>query len=315
MKATPGNSDAPRRGNSSPVTRDLPPFLARLLNECPRTGDGVHSWLFRVSRQLHPHFKSREIFDLLKERVRNCGRSVPEAEIWSAVKNSADCAWKPNGHMTAPVTSKWPGRDQKRVAQIESTGVGLYDLWESSPLRFEDDENRAEFLIDQLFPGNPLLCVAVRTPADAETLARESWRGRLAGCSLIVPSPMSASTGTTLDGKTSPRCLSNVGRRRFLVVEFDSGELDGQAARLWHLASMAPLTAVVHSGGKSLHGWFYCDGQRDEFLHKFMRYAVAIGADPATWTPCQLVRLPDGQRDTGAPQRCYYFNPKTIKEK
>ena len=108
--------------------------------------------------------------------------------------------------------------------------------------------------------------------------------------------------------------LPKIGRlvRRFLVVEFDNGDLDGQAARLWHLGQVAPLTLAVHSGGKSVHGWFATHGKPDSELRHFMRRAVALGADPATWTACQFVRLPDGRRDDGRPQRCFYFNPATL---
>ena len=31
-------------------------------------------------------------------------------------------------------------------------------------------------------------------------------------------------------------------------------------------------------------------------LLRFFRYAVSLGADRATWTRCQLVRMPDGTR-------------------
>jgi hypothetical protein len=107
--------------------------------------------------------------------------------------------------------------------------------------------------------------------------------------------------------------LDNTGPRRFLVVEQDSGSADDQAGALLHLASMAPLALAVHSGSKSIHGWFYCKGQTEERLRSFMRHAVEIGADPATWTRSQFVRMPDGTRQNGARQVVYYFNPELLK--
>jgi hypothetical protein len=62
------------------------------------------------------------------------------------------------------------------------------------------------------------------------------------------------------------------------------------------LADYAPLVLVVHSGGKSLHAWLACRGQEDATVHRVFTYAVRLGADPATWTRCQLVRMPDGTR-------------------
>jgi hypothetical protein len=130
--------------------------------------------------------------------------------------------------------------------------------------------------------------------------------------SLIVPSPMSAVTGLTQDGRPSEHTLSNTGDRRFLVIEQDSGTLDDQAGVLLHLKRKAPMVLAVHSGSKSIHGWFYCQGKDEEFLKRFMRYAVALGADRATWTRSQFVRMPDGLRDTGARQTIFYFDPSRL---
>jgi hypothetical protein len=70
---------------------------------------------------------------------------------------------------------------------------------------------------------------------------------------------------------------------------------------------------AVHSGGKSLHGWFFCAGECEETLKNFMRSAVLLGADRATWTRSQFVRMPDGQRENGARQTVYFFNPDAAK--
>jgi hypothetical protein len=106
----------------------------------------------------------------------------------------------------------------------------------------------------------------------------------------------------------SAHTLDNTGPRRFLVVEFDSGITDHHAALLLHLANYAPLVLAVHSGGKSLHGWFYCAGQPEDKVNRFFRYAVSLGADPSTWTRSQFVRMPDGKRDD-ARQAVFFWKP------
>jgi len=108
-------------------------------------------------------------------------------------------------------------------------------------------------------------------------------------------------------------CLNNTGPRRFLVVEFDQGTFDQHAALLAHLGEKAPLVLVVHSGNKSLHGWFYCAEQPEDRVEKFFNYAVSLGADRATWARCQFVRMPDGRRENGKLQRVVFFNPKTLE--
>jgi hypothetical protein len=162
---------------------------------------------------------------------------------------------------------------------------------------------------------------------------------------LIVPSAMKASVGMTAGArpKTSARTKDNVGERQYLVIEFDfklsdeassNGGLGDALHRLiddgftvadvcaalhQHLAKQRRLALVVHSGGKSLHGWFPCHGESDSQLRPFMDYAASLGADTMTYTPCQFVRLPGGLRrdpdgkERACRQRILYFNPKAVE--
>jgi hypothetical protein len=225
-----------------------------------------------------------------------------------AVRNSHTDAFQSASLRLQP----WPSVNAEQREAIIATGYGLVDLWEVSPIRFEDSASHAEEIIDALFPGNPLLCVGQSNHQFA-TRQREKWRGRLAESQLIVPSPMAARTGHTQDGKVSEHSLENTGPRHFLVIEQDKGNTDEQSAVLLHLAERAPLALAVHSGGKSIHGWFMAAGESEERLHRFMRYAVSLGADRATWTRSQFVRLPDGCRDNGKRQTVFFFNPRVVK--
>lgn len=313
----------------------LPSFASTLLDSCPPAGQGVHSWLFRTARALHPFFRDKsELVSALAEASSTCGREVPLREIQDAVRDSERCA----GSSGAGKGSKWPAKNYEQIEAIVADGPGLADLWELSPVRIETNDPCPDAFIDALFPGNPLLCVG-RTNAVFATRAREVWRGQLSEHQLIVPSAMSAVHGTTKDSRRSQHTLDNTGPRQFLVVECDFSEKDKEgndtpdaplirqagevgmevsdicAAVLVHLATKAPLALVVHSGGKSLHGWFPCVGQPEEQLRRFMHYAVSIGGDLHTWTRSQFVRLPDGRRDNGRRQAVYYFNPEFLKRR
>ena len=298
------------------MTRELPLFLRDLIAACPRTGGGVHYWLFKAARQLWAHRERGEIIALLSAAASDCGRYVPISEIESAVDRARACAWRSgtrrNGFLnSAPPTRAWPEVNTKARAGILTDGAGLADLWEISPIRIEDNQPRTEEIIDRLFPPDSLLCCG-RSNAEFDTRAREAWRGELSGLQLIVPSPMSSVGGVTKEGKPSRHTLSNTGPRRFLVCEFDQGTTDEHAAILLRVASRAPLVLAVHSGNKSLHGWFYCAGQPESRVRRFMAYAVSLGADPATWTKSQFVRMPDGARDNGKRQTVFFFNPKPV---
>jgi hypothetical protein len=202
---------------------------------------------------------------------------------------------------------------EQRAAILRDNG-GLADLWEASKPCIEDAAQHTEEIIDRLFPGNPLLCCG-KSNSDFDTKPREGWRGQMSALALIVPSPMSAVEGVTKDGRESKHTLANTGPRRFLICEFDKGTADEHAAILIHLAGYAPLVCAVHSGNRSLHGWFYVHGQPEEKVRKSFNYAVSLGADAATWTRSQFVRMCDGTRDNGRRQTVYFLNFKPLEVK
>lgn len=294
----------------------IPGFVQDLLDARPKAGTGVHPWLFKVARQLHAHLPAGDIVKLLENRVANCGRHVSRTEIVNAVHNSMRCAWHPKygpAPAPAPCASKWPKLNRKRREDIVSGDRGLVDLWELSWPRLEDDAPQTEHVIDHLFPGNPLLCCG-KSSREFDTKPREQWRGQLSRLAFIVPSPMSSVSGSTKDGRPSKHTLANTGRRRFLICEFDGGTVDDQAALLLHLGTLSPLVCAVYSGGKSLHGWFYVHELPEAKVERFFRYAVALGADPVTWTRSQFVRMPDGTRDNGKRQTVFFLNLKPTRK-
>jgi hypothetical protein len=225
----------------------------------------------------------------------------------------------------------WLPRNFELIEAVADTGNGLVDLWEASPVRLDSNEPKTDQIIDFLFPGNPLLCCAWSRHR-FDTRARENWY-KLQDLQFIVPSPMTAKQGVTQEGKLSAHALSNTGPRRFLIVEFDFDvsnsveeaclleELASQgrdvrdlcAALLLHLAEKAPLALVVDSGGKSLHGWFYCVGVPEERVSRTFQYSVSLGADHANWTPSQFARMPDGLRKNRRRQGVYFLNPEVVK--
>ncbi len=297
------------------MTSTLPQFLRDLLGSPPRHGEGVHAWIFRVARQLHTHYHDKhQMYELLSAATADCGRPVSRREIEGAIASSAKCAWQPGRQPGSPPTPPpaWPKSDSFRIGAIIRDGGGLADLWEASPFRIEDDDALTEVVIDHLFPDNPLLCCGL-SQSVFDTLPRLDWRGKLRNLQFIVPSPMSAMIGVTKDGRPSKHSLDNTGPRRFLICEFDQGSADDHAALLLHLGQFAPLVCVVHSGGKSLHGWFYVFNQAEAKVAKFFRYAVALGADRATWTKSQFVRMPEGTRADGRRQTVYFLNFKPLE--
>lgn len=170
------------------------------------------------------------------------------------------------------------------IEAVAEGGKGVVDLWEASPIRLDSNTPLTDAIIETLFPDNPFLCCGwFRHRFD--TRPRSHWH-KLNDLQFIVPNPMTALRGRTKARKLSAHVLSNTGPRRFLVVEFDFDEMrsaeearllgrlrqerfdviDLCATLLLHLAEKAPLAMAVHSGGKSIHGWFWGSGQPEEKL-------------------------------------------------
>jgi hypothetical protein len=97
-----------------------------------------------------------------------------------------------------PVVCRPPINEALRKAILAKDRSGLVDLWENSPVRFDDNHCHTEAIIDVLFPQpGTLLCVG-RNNYRFETTPRKKLRGRLHKMQFIVPSPM---TGLRDNGK------------------------------------------------------------------------------------------------------------------
>lgn len=161
-------------------------------------------------------------------------------------------------------------------------------------------EVSSEYIIDQLYPPDSLLCMSLDI-ASAVTREREHWRGKEASMEFIVANPMTDFFGLTQDGDLSHRCHGNATTKRtYQIIEFDQGTLEEQAAILSALNHpQSPLVLVVWSGSKSLHGWYSVSALSEEDKKSFFASACSLGADNSLWDQCKLVRMPGGLRSNG----------------
>lgn len=294
------------------MNRNLPQKLYRELTSPPHAGQGVHQWLFRMARKLHRVRRPEAIVEILAAAVSKCGRQVPEREILDAVENSRPgrlpCNLRGNTVRKASAP-KWSAMDEHLRSRIlADSPQSLAELTAQSPLTITDDHS-ANWFIGRLFHPTDLLCIGLSNCKFTTRPAADFLGVELFESCLLVPSPMSAKWGVTRQGRRSQHTLSNTGPRRYLVTEFDNGTQEEQTAIINHLRDFAPLVMVLSSGGKSLHAWWNCVGSEDWEHQRFFAYAVTLGADPATWTKSQFVRLPQGWRaDKNARQRVFYFD-------
>ena len=287
--------------------------IARIqIPTCPSAGEGVHRWLLEAAHAARRGGMTAEqaVAELENRMTR---QQTSRTEITDAVtKAFADerTIWSPSPSFSK-AAPKWPRPNIEQLEAVAASGLGVVDLWEMSPIRWSDGTPHTTELLKKMFGGDPWLCVGSTRDFFTERLSRIPKPEQFGQ---IVPSPMLDKYGTTQDGRQSQHTLRGTGARRFLVLEFDGITRDTQAAVLLHLAERAPLTLAVDSGGKSIHGWFFCQGKTDEQLRPFFRMACGLGADPATWLRSQFVRMPDGRRDNGNRQYVLFFNERTITQ-
>jgi hypothetical protein len=258
----------------------------------------------------------QEIFETVFHEYKGRRKDLAElkVEIWHNITSGRPYlarvhGWEWNGKRFEADTSPRPQRvevDQRLQQHLlrECAAPGL-DGVKVRPLE----------ALQRIY-GQELVCVGQdKSKAKTAELAGHVYKGSerwLRRYQFIVPNPMSKSMGRTKDGRWSYRTLDNVKERRHLVVEFDGDlafEFDEQLRLLWHLGERRPLVMIVHSGNKSLHGWFDVRGIPESEMMEFFNYAERIGADHEMWSMCQFTRIPGGvNQKTGKDQKLMYFN-------
>lgn len=267
--------------------------LTELLSRPPAQGEG-HRMIFRLALHLRHYWEADKVVRFLVEYTSTWERAVPEIEITRSVAKAFSLQGNPPREAL-----EWPQPNPKAIAQA---------LQEAAPIALADTGMSAYDALHQLWTPAELVC-AGRTQGQPEIRACKDWKADAESRAFIVPSAMSCLWGQS-EGKESQRCNANTGLRQWLVVELDWGSQDDQAKILGRFAEVLPLKMVVHSGNKSLHGWFDVRHVPEWASRTAFSLAVMLGADAHTWTRCQWVRMPGGTRDTGERQRILHWRPE-----
>jgi hypothetical protein len=294
-------------GNS---TSAVGPARLPQLRPCPPAGSGVHSWIFYAACRCHEcGIPPEDAVDFIS------GQLSREPNPWNEVADAVRSAYRTSGvdglKRSAERKPKWPIVSQQARAMCAAKNGGLARLVSLSPAPAGIWLDGSFSVLRRLFDGDPWLCCGLSNKK-FDTKRLSAWGPMLEHLRLIVPSPMTGPRGFAQAGHSSAHTLDNTGPRRFLVVEQDSGSADLQAGVLLELSKSAPLSLVVHSGNRSIHGWFFCEGQPEEDLLPWFTGAVALGADHKMWSRTQFTRIPCGIRENGQIQRVLFFNPETI---
>jgi len=274
------------------------------ISPCPESGEGVHKWVYHVCcvfldagnavEDAESYCEERASRALQINEVQNAYSSIKKTGILKRQRWS-----KPNQQYVDFIKrTARGGLYQSILNRLTLTRAEEIDCFGALKLLFPDDIESGDW---------SLICCGA-SQSDFRTAPLAFFKDKCEDLQFIVPSTMSSIWGETQGGDRSQHTLSNTGPRKYLVVEFDKGEHADHAAFLHNLHRIIPITMVVHSGNKSLHGWFHVEGMSETKQISFFDEATQLGADTATWNRSLFVRMPDGKRANGKRQSILYFN-------
>jgi hypothetical protein len=288
----------------------------------PAAGGGLNTALVSATHALKHFHDEDTIIDLLDGVLReNRGSNYRSGEAARQVNYALRSSGRGTGaSVRVKLEPDWPKFEPDLAGRLRIAEYGVYDLWEASPIRYEDGTHTREVLMSLFGPAALITFGRKKRKGEDTGSGFHSHNRRLADLSdtqlswydHVVPNVPSENWAMTNEGYLSQHAKALYTYRNYIVVEFDNtvADKDQQAAIiLWLGEHWGELVLVVDSGNKSLHAWFYCGGISDDALEVHFRKVVRLGADPNLFDKMQFVRLPDGVRDNGNRQSILYFKP------
>ncbi len=237
------------------------------LKKIPAPGKGCHPFLLAVAnRGVRAGLEDEAIVEDIERHIPQGRREVPRREIEQAVERARADFEKPRG---LPLPKREPGFGWALTARLvrQYEGKGLDDLRVLSPVAVpQEPVSQFRLALTRLYAPTDWLFIgqaqayAVRNvnlrPA-AVWLEHAGRLGRVPAEHLML-NALTGKAGKTLAGEESFRCGEAVAEpTRFFLVEFDGMTEERQAAFWFGVISegLLDVAALVHSGGKSVHGW------------------------------------------------------------
>lgn len=291
------------------------------LHSWPSAGAGVHSHMMGAANLaaiagLNPSEAEREI-------IRTMPRPPsPSAEVAAAIRKAYS---EHRGGATdycpsyAKPTKPKPKPDTARRFILRGDGADEAAWWEASPIRidWQPGPQDALALLGALYAPDEYLFIGERYGVDVATVG--DWMRRIESggpCPPhFIPNPLTGQEHPLPDGKLSRRGDSAVVSFKYAVAEMDCLSKPDQLALWWGFKS-APVTALIDSGGKSIHAILKVDmASREQWEAEienklFPNILCPLGCDPACRNEARLSRLPGHyRREKGAWQRLLYLDP------
>lgn len=309
--------------------RNIPP---------PGMGQGCHPSLLGVANYgVMAGHSDQAIFSDIRGAIPPGQRRVPDSGIRNTVsrarRDHQRNEYTPRSCRKKQVTSPRLELDGPAYTQSlirRSRGATDMDLLELSPVRlsWRPGPRDAVELLRTLYGPNEILFIGRkydRGVASVTEWVRRIERQEHATWPHIIPNPVDGKTHETSMGKQSLRGDRAIASFRYILVEFDDLSLAHQQA-FWYTIidkGIFPVTALISSGGKSLHAWIRADIPDRQTWDRIVKKDLygptgrltLMGADRACCNPARLSRLPGHFRTgKGNVQKLFYLNPESQGE-
>jgi hypothetical protein len=301
-----------------------------MLENPPRAGQGVHPWLFKVARYLHPYHTPDEICAILQERTANCGRELEPHEIPDAVKNSGACKWEPSGKSASQKRAEWIASPTIRrvpefnpelaIRTASRVPAEITPAWLKAHSPAPVSSSTGQFLQSFFEPHEKALVFSRYksqgrlwpSEISIERFCRQHW----VDGAWFLRNPINGRYHWNPRTRTnSRRSLESVTAFRYAVLECDRQPKE-QWFPIW-LKILVQLSlaivSITDSAGKSAHALVRIDADSKQAWDTVKREnlrprLVPIGADDGALSAVRLTRLPGCFRGDRK-QELLYFNP------
>jgi RecA-family ATPase len=287
----------------------------KYLASCPPavSGQSGHNTTFSVATALtHGFALDREAaLHLMREYNRSCQPPWSERELAHKVDQAIKTPHsKPRGFLLGDGPMVLTPHIPKQ-ASVSPSGKFVVNRGEPvsiDPPRLSGLAATKQFLTTAFSPDE-WVCVCLDGHHDAE---HDKWIPASHGTFLPVskwldlldsPSYFKKEAGVWVRiNPTLPDVITgsdkNVSAYRHVLVEFDNRSKDEQLDIITRC--QLPVTAVIDSGGKSLHAWVRVDAidqrEYDERRNGIYDYLSDVGIDPKNKNPSRFSRLPGAMR-------------------
>lgn len=290
----------------------LSAYSESLIN-APQRGGGLHQHIMRLACLGVLAGLSQDVLRHDLYTLPGVKRNEPEDAIKKAFRDvNRDCEFQ----APRPISRFAPKMENALEKFIKGVSPDMVDLIEQSPIRFNDDpETDGILVLETLYSPDDVLFIG--DVFDRKVKAVKEWlKDDLSKYPHIIPNPMTGKEGLTDGAKISYRCENTVKDLRYAVCEMDEVPLFKQVS-FWAkcIKIGVPVSAVIHSGSKSLHGWVKVDcgsdvekWEKDVSGWLFETFGKAYGLDTACKNRSRLSRLPGHDREGKERQRLLYLN-------